>query len=419
MKLKKILTIVLMVVMVASVLAGCSKPAPPTGGEATEIVIGTLYPMSGGMALLGDESFRGAELARQKWNEEGGILGKQIRFVSADAPDTAAATAEAERLISQERMTVILGSYASPLAMAASEVAERNEIVYFESGGIANPIMERGFEWLFRFVQQASDLGIGGIRAAAAYGPDALGKQVKDIRVAIVFEDGPYGSAVAEWAKKEAELLGFNVVAFESYNAQSIDLSSLIERLKTANPDVLSITSYINDAILFHQQSKELGFYVPIFIGNGGGHAMNDFAAAVGDTVNGVFNVDVAQYALNMDNAPGMADFIERYEKAYGHKPRSGHSVLNYAGAQVLFEAIKLAEGSVEPTKLREGLRAIDIPLFSLANTVGAKFGPNGQNINVHGVAHQWQMVDGEYKQLAVFPAELAVTEPVLPIPKW
>src|SRR5512136_2594367 len=77
------------------------------------IRIGTLYPMTGPLALLGTEEWRGAEVARVAQNEKGGVLGKKIQFVRADAPDAKAATAEAERLITVEKVKVIVGSYSS------------------------------------------------------------------------------------------------------------------------------------------------------------------------------------------------------------------------------------------------------------------------------------------------------------------
>ena len=81
--------------------------------------IGAIYPLSGGMALLGEESWRGAEVVRLLQNKKGGLLGKQIEFVKGDAPDANAAVSQANRLISSEKLPILIGTYASPLAMAA------------------------------------------------------------------------------------------------------------------------------------------------------------------------------------------------------------------------------------------------------------------------------------------------------------
>ncbi|MGI6096814.1 MAG: ABC transporter substrate-binding protein [Dethiobacteria bacterium] len=427
--LKRLFAIILLVVMAAFLVSGCDPSTAPGGeqdgngepaGEGEEIVIGTLYPHSGARAMLGEESWRGAELARQKWNEKGGINGKQIVFVNADIPDTGAATAEAERLISKEGLTVLVGSYASDLATAASEVTERYGVIYFEMGGIADGITERGFKWLFRSCPRASSFGIMGMQAAAELAPKALGKDVSELKVAVVFEDGPYGSAVGDYAKAEAERLGMQVVAFEPYSSDAADLSSLIERLKAAEPDVMSITSYLTDSILFAEQARELNFNVPMFIGNGGGHSMQDLADAIGDDIVGMMNADFTQFDVNFEYTPGLDEFLERYKNEYGGPPRSGHSLMNYYGALLLFEAIENAGGSLEPADVREGILALDIPEFSTATGLGADFNTEtNDNARAWPTVMQWRKVDGEYKQLAVFPEELAVTEAELPMPPW
>jgi branched-chain amino acid transport system substrate-binding protein len=424
-KLKKLL-IILLIGCILVFLLGCAGEGPDAESEGDsdsaqqdKIVIGALYPHSGPLAQLGDESWRGAELGRQKWNEEGGILGREIVFIDADIPDTSAATAETERLISHERLTVLVGSYSSGLATAASEVAERHQVIYYEMGGIADDIMERGFERLFRACPSGSSFGIAGIQAAAEYAPDALGKELSDIRVAVAFEDGPYGSAVGKYARQEALDQGMNVVAFEPYSSESTDLSPLIERLKAAEPDVLSITSYLTDAILFSEQARELDLYVPIKIGNGGGNALTDWADAIGEDAIGWLNVDFTQFSHNHDATPGIEEFIERYEKEFGHFPRSGHSLMNYFAIQVLFEAIELSEGSLEPADVREALYAIDIPNFTTATGLGADFNtPTNQNARAWPVVSQWDKVDGRYSQVCIFPPEMALREPNLPLPR-
>jgi branched-chain amino acid transport system substrate-binding protein len=127
------------------------------------IRIGTLYPFTGPLAMLGTEEWRGAETARVFQNEKGGVLGKKIEFVKADAPDAKAATSEAERLITVEKVKIITGSYSSSIAYASTPVAEKYQVIYFEQGGIADNITQRGFKYLFRNNPLASDFGIRAI----------------------------------------------------------------------------------------------------------------------------------------------------------------------------------------------------------------------------------------------------------------
>ncbi len=126
--------------------------AAPT--QAQDIKVGALYPFSGGLALLGDESFRGTEMAVEEKNANGGINGKKIVLVKADAVDANQAVGEARRLTSVENVSAIFGSYASGVSSAATQVTELAGVPYFELGAVADTITGRGFKYLFRAMRR-------------------------------------------------------------------------------------------------------------------------------------------------------------------------------------------------------------------------------------------------------------------------
>ena len=140
-----LLLLVLMPVMTVSTVEAGQAP----------IRIGALYPITGSLALLGEESWRGAEIARQFRNQKGGVAGRQIEFVRADVPDVNASKSEAERMISRESAKVLIGTYSSSLALAASEVAARAGVIYFELGAITDAVTERGYKTIFRTCPKA------------------------------------------------------------------------------------------------------------------------------------------------------------------------------------------------------------------------------------------------------------------------
>jgi branched-chain amino acid transport system substrate-binding protein len=121
-----------------SVLA-LALAASPAAMAAETVQIGALFPFSGELALLGQESFNGATIASDMVNEKGGIWGKQIEWIKGDAVDPKAAMAECERLISVKGMKIILGTYSSSRSYAASEVAERNKVIYWEQLPTVSP----------------------------------------------------------------------------------------------------------------------------------------------------------------------------------------------------------------------------------------------------------------------------------------
>lgn len=394
-----------------------AKPAATTAPQAAggKIKLGALFPLTGSLALLGEESWRGTEIARQEQNKKGGLLGKELEFLKGDGVDANAAVSEANRLISSEKVPVILGTYSSTLAQAASEVAERNKVIYWEMGGIADAITERGFKYLFRVLPTGSTYGVMGADYAKDVIAPKLGIAPDKLKVAVVHEDALYGTTVGTSAEKSIKEKGLAFAGREPYNSKATDLSPLILKLRAAQPDVLIATSYIQDLLLFWKQARELGFGVKAVLGTGAGYALTDFAKEMGDDVNGVFNIDVTQYEVNPKFAKGLNEFVQMYKDIFKESPRSGHSLIHYMGTQVLFEAIKAANGT-EPDAIREAALKIDIKNGETATGYGVKFAAPteknaGQNTRAFPLVMQWQ----NNKQLTVYPKEAAVAEPIIP----
>ena len=131
--------------------------------------IGALYPLTGNLALLGNENLNGAQIAVDVVNEAGGIGGKKVELVTGDASTPDKAQAEAERLLSSAGVQVITGTYSSGLSYAASQVAERRGAIYWETGGIADGLTKREFKNFFRVVftrfvldPSGNDIGVYG-----------------------------------------------------------------------------------------------------------------------------------------------------------------------------------------------------------------------------------------------------------------
>ncbi|MED1472412.1 ABC transporter substrate-binding protein [Bacillus salipaludis] len=390
-------------------LTACGSNA--TGGKSSDtktLKIGALYPLSGDLALLGEESYRGAELAVEEINKKGGIDGKKVELVKADAPDADAAQSEANRLVNQENIKAIVGSYSSSISFAASEVTERNGVLYWELGAVSDSVTDRKYKYILRTNPPASYFSKVNIDFIKNVVAKKLGKNVGDLKVAIAHEDSTYGTTIAEEAKKLAKTEGVNIVTTQSYSSASNDLSSVVLNLKKAQPDVLIAVSYLNDAVLLARQSEELGLKVPVFIGNGGGHTMADFKDAVGNLANGVFDVDFPQYNINREFTPGMDEFLKLYKEKYGKDPRSGHSLSNYMGMKVVLDVLSKV-GEVDPDKLKEAALKYTAKEGTTPTGWGVEFdAKNGQNKDGQPYVHQW--VNGQLD--TVWPENVAVKEP-------
>jgi branched-chain amino acid transport system substrate-binding protein len=387
-------------------------PAPgllvPSVGAAPEpIRIGVLYPITGSLALLGEESWRGAEIARQLRNQKGGVAGRQVEFVRADVPDVNAAKSEAERLISRENLKFLIGTYSSSLSLAASEVAARQGVTYFELGAISDQITERRYKTVFRTCPKAQLFSRGQIAFIRDWVAPQLQKKPGEIRVSLVHEDSAYGSSVARNLAAEAQAAGVHLISMIPYDSKSVDLSSVILRLKNDKPDVVVGVSYANDAILFGRQAKELGLDIRAFIATGGGHSLIGFAEALGGASDGVFNVDFTQYEVNTKFTPGLAEFVQAYRKNFNSEPRSGHSLANFMGANVLFDILEKTRGDLDPGKLRNAALAYEAAPGTTATGWGVKFGADGQNTLTEPFVMQWR----KKKLVTVWPERAAVTK--------
>ena len=379
---------------------------------AQEIKVGAVFPLSGPMAALGDESYRGLELAKDVQNGKGGIQGKKIQIIKADAPSAAAAVGEADRLIAMQGAKVLTGSFSSSISLSASEVAERNRAIYFELGAISDDITNRGFKYLFRIVPPGSEISYLSVSIIKDLIAPKLGIKPDAAKLAIVHEDTLYGTTVANYAEKKAKELNIRIVYKEGYSGKALDLSSMVQRMKAAVPDVVIASSYMNDAILLVRQSIELGFKPKAFIGTGAAYSMTELYNALGKNLDNVISTDIPLYNINHKFCPGMKEFVELYKEKYKEPPRSGLSLMNYMGALMVWRILEKA-GSVDPEAIRKAALETDIPPQTTPTGWGVKFDPStGQNVKGFFTANQWEK--GEL--WTIWPKEAAVRDLKFPL---
>jgi branched-chain amino acid transport system substrate-binding protein len=403
--------------------AGLTVAAPAIRrAEAQEIAkVGVLLPLSGPLASLGNDVLRGFQFARSIVNAKGGVFSKPVEFSQVDVPGSTEATSQAQRLITSDRVKVIVGSYASAISFAASQVAERNRVVYFEQGAVADDITSRGFKYLFRFIYTSTELG----RKCAEYVTEKIipgvGHDPKTAKVAILNENSNNGTAVGAGAKAWLEEKGVKVVDHTSYDFKTNDLSSVVQRYKSLEPDILIVEQYTPDAILFWRQAREAGLKLKAMIGNGGGHNVNEFADALGDDVNGIFNTGTSVYinpaALQPETAALFKQFHDEYPKMFDGRKPSAHAGMGFNAMYTLLTDILPAAGGMDTEKIRQAALALDKPVGSSIVGWGLKFDPKTQNnTRAFPTYDQWQQ-----RQIkSIGPAPFGITENItMPLPDW
>ena len=390
-------------------LAGlCATVATPgiVAAQGGEMRLGALFPFSGAMALFGDESFRGLEIAAEERNAAGGVLGRQLRLIRGDAVDQAQAVAEVRRLMGPERVAAVFGTYASPLSFAATQVSELQGIPYFELGAVSDPITERGFRYVFRSCPRASDFGAATVGAVQDVIAPLHNADPRGLRIAILHEDGLYGQSVSGFQEQQIRARGLNQVEKLAYAARSVDLSSAVQRLRAVNADVVLHTGYQNDIVLFFRGLQDANWRPRMVIGAGAGYSLADTARTVGAGFEGVMNVAFTQFAVNEQFAPGVSQFVEAYKRRYGSDPRSGHSLANFVGARVFLDAVQRA-GGTDKDRIRAAVLATDVAEGTTATGWGMRFDERGQNMRARPFLLQWQ----GGRQVTVFPEQAAVAQ--------
>ena len=407
--------------MIGAIPEGMLKGAMPTAKFTGEIRIGSIFPRSGVVGYLGEDSWRGAEMAARVINAKGGVNGKEIKLSVTDAPDATAGLSEAERLISREKMTVITGTHMSVLCYPISELTERNGVVLWEEGAIADSLTERGYKYLFRFSWRASDQALQAVRLTKDGIAPLLKIPLNQLKVAMMHEDSQMGANQGKYAEKYAKEAGIPLITREAYSMKTVDLSSLVLKLKGLNPDVLIMTAFSPDGILFWKQARELDFTPKALVGTGGAASDRDFYRAFGSAANGIFSVDIPQYDQNPKAAPGITEFMQLYRKTYNEEMRSPYSLQSFSGISVLWDVLARA-GSMDAEAVRKAAMETDIPLGQTPIGWGVKFAPpgdpsQGTNTRVYGAGMQWQ--EGG-KFVTIWPRASAAGEiKNIPLPKW
>src|SRR3989449_3862689 len=254
--------------------------SPRADAQAQTIKIGLLYDHSGPFSAAGPlNCWRGAKMIIDYINEKGGVLGKyKIVQVDGDSQSKAeVAINEAERTVNVDKVDILAGVYSSAHAVPLAEKVDKQKKFLWITTAISSKVFDgRNLQYTFRAQPTGLQFGELSVQYIADYAQQKLKKAPKDLRLAIIYEDGAYGTDVALGNELKAKDLGLNVVLKEGYSINAPDLSALVTKLRSVRPDVLFHTGYNPDIALFLRQATEKGLRLRAYIGNGAGHSQID-----------------------------------------------------------------------------------------------------------------------------------------------
>lgn len=350
------------------------RAAPAPAAPAAPL-IGAALPLSGAAALIGDEVWRGIQLAADAVNAEGGIAGAPVSLAAADMPDPARASAAVNGLINASHATVLLGCGTSGLSYPASAAAELAQTPLIELTALADGILQRGFKFSLR-TGPATGM-------AAALAAQAIARRFPGARLGLLYNTGAGGGALAAAAAPALAAAGLTVTRAIGYPEGVADLHDQVGQLMRARIDVLLHAAGLDDALGFALAAQAQGWRPSGLVGCGAGYEYRETQAALGDALEGVFVIAPPGWA----SAP--KDLTAAYQGRFGVGPRAADSLTAYAGAKLVFETLNGAGG--DATRLLAALRRTSLPKGALANGFGVSFDHTGQNTGAFVTLQQWR----------------------------
>jgi branched-chain amino acid transport system substrate-binding protein len=376
----------------AALMVGASLPAAAASGP---IVIGGTVSETGALAEDAEFQVKGMQLAIADANAHGGWLGRQLQFkVYDDKSDAGSAVRLYTRLITDDRVDLLVGPYSSGVTQAVAPLINKYGMATIEPGASMPDIYVKGNKW-----------NIQGTASSFTYLDELLplAKTHGAKTVAVLALKSAFTLDCAKARTEQAKKLGMQVVYQTNYSLPSPDFAAIGLAIKNAHPDVVLGCTYFPDAVGIVKALHDQGF-APQFLGTTVGSIEPAFGTALGPLVNGVFGN--TSWWPNFKTA-GSADVITRYKAKFNQDP-DYHAITGYAAIQVLGDAVK-ATGSLDQAKLRDWL------LHNSATTVLGTFKVNEDGLSTGYGQYLVQWQGGQMKLIT--PSDLAEAKPLVPYP--
>src|ERR1700744_2370381 len=266
------------------------------------VKIGAVFPLSGNAASAGIHAKYAIETALDIINnphpelgnfplaKNGGLAGlggAKVDVVFADNQGSpATGQNQALRLITEEKVAALTGSYQSGITLTASAIAEKYGIPFVNGDSVAANLTESGFKWFFRTTPIASDFA----KVYYDFLTDMKASGAKTDSIALVHDNTEYGKSVADTITSAFKEKGITIALDVAYASNATDVQSQVLQMKEKKPDVVIMISYTSDAILFAKTFQAQDYKPPILLADDAGYSDPSFIKSVGKISQGAFN---------------------------------------------------------------------------------------------------------------------------------
>ena len=384
----------LAVALAALLVAGAG-----TAWAQGEVLVGGAISQTGRYAEPAGRQVNAIKLWVEEVNARGGLLGRKVKLLLLDdKSDTQTSIKLYEKLITEDKVEVLLAPYSSGITEAVANVNERYKMPFVAYGAASSPIWEKGRKYIFNIVAVAEDYQKGAVH---------LAKQIGVTKAAIIGEDSLFPRQAGKGARDWATKLGIQIVVDENYPLKQTDFTALLQKIKASGAEAVFSNSYFADSAAQLRQMREQNLNFKLYCSTIG-PALPNFPEQLGATAEYVLGFSQWEPLPKILKHAGMEEFIAAYEKRFGEKPNY-HAGGAYGALQVTEAAIKKA-GSFDPEKLRDALATIE------TQTIYGRYKVDAKGMNSHeGLT--FQILKGQRR--VVWPEKWAETKPELPMPDW
>src|SRR5438093_1433357 len=278
-------------------------------GEA--IRIGHLTPRTGFLGPLGEYAVMGVNLAVEEINAGGGIMGRKIDLIAEDSVNPQTASTKAERLIERDKVVAIIGEISSASGLAIAQVAQRNRILFFNTGCNSDELRGKSCNRYMFHTEAANTMYVNAAGQALLRDGMVQGKKWYSLTA-----DYAFGHDLLKAAKRFMQANGGGFAADELVPTDAADFSAYLLKIRNAKPDLVISNLAGNQITNFMKQYKEYG--LPFPVAGFGFDTVVAWGAGKGNVL--------GTWPLVWDSqvkTPSSQRFVEAFVKKYGKPPEN------------------------------------------------------------------------------------------------
>ena len=400
----------LLAVLVAGALVAATQVSARTDNLAAKppIKIGISLPLTGNFSEPGTAAQRGYQVWRDLVNKHGGLLGRKVQLIIRDdASNQNTIVSDYNRLISEDKVDLLLGTFSSLLNLPASAVAEKFHMVYVEPAGGSPAMFSRGFKYLF-FAQQATaphqaDLFSNWVRR--------LPKAKRPKTAAYPTQDDPFTKPVIQGIQDKLEAAGIKTVYSKVYAPDTTDFDTIAAGIKSSGADLVAEGAVFDDGVGIIRSFKKLGYNPRVLFETSAPSESSLFSKAIGvKNTEGIFYAVSWSPSAKGKSYPKNQEFLKAYKKRFQGKLPAEDAADAFAAAQVLETAVRKV-GKIDQDKIRDYLHGHAVKTILGPLSWDSRGAPQQAFLLA-----QWQ----RGKSQIVLPKVIATTKKIIfPKPNW